>query len=607
MTDFLYKFNMALNLINSLNTINSLRPQIVNFHRKTKISINSRTKIIKKNYVNDFKKLVSLKYINLKKKIKKKKNLKNLFNILKYNKLFKFKIFMNLRLYFKMFTTLFYIKKKHKFFNNFFKLKKKSKLNKIKMFVQSYFTVLTLVNKINVGVVLFLNIALDYFLMNYNKKNKKLIKIKTNSGHTKNLFITYYSKRYANIDSLLGLQGVFSSSIDENFYFLKEFNLTKQFLYYFEIYLPKMSKILIKKKLKKTTEEKFYLTHVPFRFFEHLPVVIGNKKNRFFKTYFKSTSLKNALKGTLPILNLININYNFIKGLFLFKKRINFLNFNNNLKLNTFYFNLYPINFIKLKNAYDYDQFNYSSILTYFKVFFKKKKILKIFNFKSKRILKLNILNKKKLIIFKKIEQYRIRKSIKKSIKKKFKFMKKFKHKLNKKIIKKCIKKIIFKRFLSLKKLIFKSNRKLNSSLFFLKNKQKINLLKKFFKINSNLIKFNKYNKVDLKYNLNLRTKINKLFFKLFNNLKLKQQKKLKIKKFNKTLKKNLFFIFNKFNNFLKFNRTLNSSSSLYSSKFKIRFLTGYYLKFIQFKTFMKKFKMYNKFLNYLVFLILIF
>ena len=68
-----------------------------------------------------------------------------------------------------------------------------------------------------------------------------------------------------------------------------------------------MYRKILKKKYMLSKKEEFYLKTTPLKEFSKLPFLITENQNKFFKTYYKSTSLKNHLKGNLALLNLINI------------------------------------------------------------------------------------------------------------------------------------------------------------------------------------------------------------------------------------------------------------------------------------------------------------
>lgn len=620
-----FKFNLKLNK-NILDLINK-------YYNKNNFKINNNNHNIKKNYYN-FKNIIlidkKLNYINY-----------------KFIKIF------------KKFILYFFIKNKFKFFNKFFKLIKKNQKKILKKYNLKFLKIfISIINKNNINKILKLLYNFKILLSKYY--DKKYIKNKIIKKNK--LFINYLTYQYNVINSLLGYQTLLSSSLNENFFLLREFNLKKQFLYYFEIDLPNMSRKILKKKYILTENEEFYLYTTPFKIFSILPLIITENQNKFFKTYYKSTSLKNHLKGNLELINLINLNYNFIKSLFIFKKKINFNLFNNNLNFyNIYYFNNNINYLIKLKNFiffnnnillnlkfYSYPDihlkfffkknkiikiFNNFKKINYFKFYIKKFKILnKILNFKFKTKFKLFKFKFKKILnlVFYKTNKYiKIKKKNNKFYYKKKKFKKiKFNEKnlkfitykifLNYKKFKKNLKKKkMYKNISIFKKLNQKYNFKIkNFKLFKIKlfktkfKKIILRLKQKNLMFSFNNLKLIK--KFNFLYYFNRKNKINKIknFFNykkkkfnklLFNNLNLKN-KLIKLKK--KKLVKNLNYIYLKFKLILKFNNIILNLISIKNNINKFKFLKKYfkYLYYFFFK-FLKKIKINKIIKNFFKFI----
>jgi len=500
---------------------------------------------------------------------------------------------------FKKFLLFVFVTTRFKFYNKFFTLTtldQKKILKKYSLkFLKIFFNLIYKNNSVRI-------LKLFNLFKTLTQKYTRTVPKKVTTQKPK-LFINYITYKYDTINSLLGYQTLLSSSLNENFFLLRDFNLKKQFLYYFQIDLPNMSRKILRKKFTLSPDEEFFLYTTPFNEFSILPLTVSENQTKFFKTYYKSTSLKNHLKGNLELLNLINLNHNFIKSLFIFKKKINWIIFNSNQ--NQFYFNQNSKLVLKLSQ---FIFFNSPELLNLklesydditLKFFFKKIKPVKIFN------------NFKKINYFQFYQNYKkINQILKIRLKSKFKifkirlkqilnliFYKNYNYSRSKKV--QNLTKAAYKIFMDYKKYKTKFKLKFKNitipKLFRKRHNFKVQNYKKF-KLTKFKSKFKKFIFVpksklfnnrnlfsDFKYlnyfNLNktnrLKSELNykktKKIETLFNNLNLKPKFKKK-----KALVQNLNYFYLKFKLILKFNEIVSGLVSIKKSTNKFKFFKKY-------------------------------
>lgn len=184
-----------------------------------------------------------------------------------------------------------------------------------------------------VGVTNYDNQNLPNNLLACNSKNRfnyfkdrrtELIKAKKRTflpkPPTQKLFLTYLALNYGERQTSFGVEQLLQSSLNENFPFYKNFDIKKQFFYFYEIPIPDDLEN------QSFAVQKFFNT-LPFNKVKYTPFIVSEQNHKFFKTYYKDNFVKNFNKKLFSSYNTLIYFFNFISGLYFFKKKIMFLEY----------------------------------------------------------------------------------------------------------------------------------------------------------------------------------------------------------------------------------------------------------------------------------------
>ncbi len=192
-------------------------------------------------------------------------------------------------------------------------------------------------------------------IFNQFKQNENLLIVKNkliqpSPSVKQKLFLTYLSLNYGVRQTSFGVEQMLQSSLNENFPFYKNFDIKKQFFYFYEIPIPDDLEN------QSFAVQRFFNT-LPFNKLKYTPFIVSEQNHKFFKTYYKDNFVKNFNKKLFSSYNTLIYFFNFISGLFFFKKKIMFLEYQDLLvnQQELYYFDEVERIMAPIDITYDFD------------------------------------------------------------------------------------------------------------------------------------------------------------------------------------------------------------------------------------------------------------